>query len=106
VVLVGDGQSGHEVEGALDNAYTAFGVSPMLAPTSASARKFLLAGGVQHELTAFDWTALDLGESVSPSECARHDSAESIAIAKFEEWVKPYLAIGDSASIGARSSLT
>ena len=98
VVLVDDGHSAQEVERAFDNAYTAFGVSPVLAPTSSSARKTLLARGDQYELTAFDWTQLDPGESVSPSECGRHDSAESFAITTFEECVKPYLVTEDSVS--------
>lgn len=91
LVLVNDGQSAYEIERALDNAYTAFGMSPVLAPTSASARRFLLASGVQHELTAFDWTRLDLEESISSCECVHRRPGESCSRAKFEGRVKPYL---------------
>ena len=90
VVLVDDAQKVFEVERALENAYTAFGVSPILAPTSANARSMLLAGGFHHDLTAVDWTPLD-PEGPSSSEGTRREPGGSDSMAQFEKRIKPYL---------------
>ena len=91
LILVNDAQKAFEVKRALDNAYAAFGVSPVLAPTSADARSMLLAGGFHHDLTAIDWTPLDPRGSISSSEGTRREPGGSYSMAQFEKRIKPYL---------------